>query len=184
MDSETICTEKLSKKGMMKPFLTINFFVSCALIIFSFHSCSNEEDDPSPTQAIVQTPVPEPTATQYTLTVSASEGGTISTEGGTYDEGSEITITATPNEGYEFTSWEGSESVSSSLNITLNANTTLQALFSPLPTQYTLTISANKGGAVSTEGGTYDEGTEITATATPDEGYRFLGWEGFDNDEK
>ena len=39
---------------------------------------------------------------QYTLTVSASEGGTISTEGGTYDEGTEVTITATPSEGYFF----------------------------------------------------------------------------------
>jgi len=30
---------------------------------------------------------------------------------------------------------------------------------------------------VSSEGGTYDEGTDITITATPDEGYKFIGWE-------
>ncbi len=42
------------------------------------------------------TPEPEPPApTKYTLTVTASEGGTVSTEGGTYDEGTEVTITAT-----------------------------------------------------------------------------------------
>jgi hypothetical protein len=31
---------------------------------------------------------------------------------------------------------------------------------------------------VSTEGGEYEEGTEVTITATPDEGYEFIGWEG------
>ncbi|MDC0000858.1 hypothetical protein OAD81_01240 [Flavobacteriaceae bacterium] len=66
---------------------------------------------------------------QYTLTVSASEGGTISTEGGTYDEGTEVTITATPSEGYFFAGWEGNDSTSESLTITLNSNQTFQALF-------------------------------------------------------
>ena len=32
----------------------------------------------------------------------AVEGGTVSSEGGTYDDGTEITVTATPAEGYEF----------------------------------------------------------------------------------
>ena len=35
--------------------------------------------------------------TQFTLTVTFGEGGTVSTEGGTFDEGTEVTITATPN---------------------------------------------------------------------------------------
>ena len=66
---------------------------------------------------------------QYTLTVSASEGGTISTEGGIYEEGTEVTITATPSEGYFFAGWEGNDSTSESLTITLNSNQTFQALF-------------------------------------------------------
>ena len=37
---------------------------------------------------------PEETTTQYTLTVSAGEGGSVSTEGGKYDEETEVTITA------------------------------------------------------------------------------------------
>ena len=58
----------------------------------------------NPSSKIQQpTPEPEPPApTQYTLTVTSGEGGTVSTEGGTYDEGTEVTITATPDEGYEF----------------------------------------------------------------------------------
>ena len=122
-------------------------------------------------------PTSTPTVTQYTLTVSATEGGTVSTEGGTYDEGTEVTITATANEGYRFTGWGGNSSTNESLTITLNSNQTLQALFELIPI-YTLTVATSEGGTVSTEGGEYEEGTEVTITATPDEGYEFVGWTG------
>ena len=107
-------------------YLSLIAFFSIALI----NSCSNEEEDTSPPPSLVQPQEPEPPApTQYTLTVTAGEGGTLSTEGGTYDEGTEITITATPNDGYEFIGWEGSDSDSSSLTVTLNGNTNIQAIF-------------------------------------------------------
>ena len=51
----------------------------------------------------------------------------------------------------------------------------------PAPTQYTLTVTASEGGTASTEGGTYEEGTEVTITANANEGYSFTGWEGNDN---
>ena len=104
------------------------------LIAFVFiYSCSTEEEDTTPPPSVVATPEPEPPApTQYTLTVSAGEGGTVSTEGGTFDEGTEVTITATPDEGYEFIGWEGSNSDSNSLTVTLNGNTSVQALFEAL----------------------------------------------------
>ena len=107
-----------------------------SLILTTFiilYSCSAEEDN-TPPPSIVQTPDPEtPASTQYTLTVSAGEGGTVSSEGGTYDDGTNVTLTATPSEGYEFIGWDGSDSDSSSLTITLNSNTTIQALFAQLP---------------------------------------------------
>ena len=59
-------------------------------------SCSTEEEDtiPPPT---VQQPTPEPEVSQFTLTVTTWEGGTVSTMGVTYDEGTtEVTISATP----------------------------------------------------------------------------------------
>jgi hypothetical protein len=103
------------------------------MVLFSVVQCSSEEEDTSPPPSILITPKPEPeptpAPTQYTLTVTAGEGGTVSSNGGTYDEGTSVTITATPNEGYEFVGWEGSESDSSSLNVTLNTNATIQALF-------------------------------------------------------
>ena len=93
-------------------------------------SCSKEEEES--VAPVVQTPQPEPepsAPTQYTLTVSASEGGTVSTEGGTYDEGTEVTVTATPDDGYEFIEWDGNDNQSNSFTISVNSNITIQANF-------------------------------------------------------
>lgn len=49
------------------------------------------------------------------------------------------------------------------------------------PTQYDLTITSTDGGDVTTptEGThTYDEGTAVNLTATPDAGYEFVNWTG------
>jgi len=116
---------------MKKLLYPIVFTLTAFLILYS---CSVEEEDTTPPPQVQQpTPEPEPEVSQFTLTVTAGEGGTVSTEGGTYDEGTEVTITATPEEGYEFVGWEGSDNDSNSLSITINGNTTLQALFAQLP---------------------------------------------------
>ena len=86
---------------------------------------------------------PTPTVTQYTITVSAGEGGSVSTAGGTYNDGSSISITATPNEGYGFIGWNGSDSSSSTISVTLTANTTIEALFGQVP-QFTLPETPSK----------------------------------------
>src|SRR6056300_361847 len=112
---------------MKKTIYPLALTLTAFLIIYS---CSAEEDTTPPPTVQQPTPEPEPPApTQYTLTVTAGEGGSVSTEGGTYDEGTEVTITATPAEGYEFVGWEGSDSTEASLTVTLGANTTLNALF-------------------------------------------------------
>ena len=159
-------------------------YILCFILIFS---CSTEEDTTVETPNIVQAPDPEPVAetptiTQYTLTISAGEGGTVSIDGGTYDEGTEVSITATANEGYRFTGWEGNDSTNESLTITLNSDQTLQAQFELIPI-YTLTVITSEGGALSIESGEYQEGTEVSITATANEGYRFDGWEGYDSNE-
>ena len=69
----------------------------------------------------------------YSISVTASNGGTVSTEGGDFEEGTAVTITATANEGYRFTGWEGSDSTSESLTVTLNSDQTYQALFELIP---------------------------------------------------
>ena len=154
-----------------------------SIYVLSFiliYSCSTEEEES--VAPVVQTPQPEPEPEEYTLTVSAAEGGTVSTEGGTYDEGIEVTISATANEGYRFTGWEGNSSTSESLTVTLNSNQTYQALFELIPI-YTLTVTTSEGGTVSSEGGEFEDGTEVELTATPNEGYEFVGWEGIESNE-
>ena len=158
------------------------FSFSLLTIIFSsfilVFSCSIEEENSSVPS--VQETEPEDQVKQFTLIVTSAEGGTVSNEGGTYDEGTEIIITVTINEGYRFTGWEGNDSKGESLTITLNSNQTYQALFELIPI-YTLTVSTTEGGTVSTEGGEYLEGTEVEIIATSNEGYQFTEWEGNDS---
>ena len=117
----------------MKKLLFPKAFVLTVFLIL--YSCSAEEE-PTPPQSVV-TPEPEPVPTpapeQYTLTISTGEGGTVSTEGGTYDEGMEVTVTATSAEGYECTGWTGSDSIQNSLSLTVSGDLTLVANFSPEP---------------------------------------------------
>ena len=105
---------------------------SILLIAFVFvYSCSTEEEDTSPPPALVQPQEPEPDPTQYTLTVTAEEGGSVSTEGGTYDEGTDITISAFPDGCYGFSQW--SDGITSNERvITLNKNIDLSAQFESL----------------------------------------------------
>ena len=86
---------------------------------------------------------PTTSITQYTLTVTAGDGGSVSTSGGTYNDGTSISITATPSEGYGFVGWNGSDSSSSTISVTLTANTTIEALFGQLP-QLTLPYTPSK----------------------------------------
>ncbi len=113
--------------------------------------------------------------TQHTLTLAA-ENGTISgaESGKQYDYGTELTLTATPNEHYEFTGWsDGNQENPRTITITEDA--TYVATFAL--TQHTLTLAAENGTISGAESGKqYTYGTELTLTATPNEGYAFAGW--------
>ena len=81
----------------------MKLLLKSSLLIFSLflfiNSCSKDS------------PLPAPTATiTYTLTAIASEGGTVNNTGGTYNENSNVSITANADAGYEFTSWSGDAS--------------------------------------------------------------------------
>ena len=122
-----------------KAFHSFNFF-SLLIVALAF-SCSTEVEDTTSTP-IVQIPdpetepepEPEPVPVEYTLSVSSTEGGTVSSEGGTYDEGAEVTITATANEGYAFIGWDGIDSTNETLTITLNSNLSIEPIFQLIQT--------------------------------------------------
>ena len=120
----------------MKSYLSL--LTSCILFLTLVFSCST--DDEESVAPVVQTPQPEPEATQYTLTVTAGEGGTVSTEGGTYDEGTTITVTAIPDDGYEFVRWEGSDETEIELVISINSNINLNAIYRELVSQFDSSI--------------------------------------------
>jgi uncharacterized repeat protein (TIGR02543 family) len=127
------------------------------------------------TQTVTVTQAGIPTYT-IGLSVSPVSSGTTS-GGGTYNEGSLVTVTATPNAGYAFVDWtDGASQVSTntSYNFTASANRTLVANF---VATYTIAVSASPAGSGTvTGGGTYNSGTSVTVTATPNAGYAFVDW--------
>ena len=133
-------------KEDLKKRLKINNINKLLFLLFfiTLTSCSSEEETPKPETT------PAPTPTQYTLTVSSEECGSVSTEGGTYDEGTTITVTATPSEGYEFVGWLGSDETERELVISVNSNITLSPIFQVIETNETyhsrskLSAGANK----------------------------------------
>ena len=100
--------------------------------------------------------------TQYSLTVTAGTGGSVSTSGGTYDDGSSVSITATPNDGYEFSGWNGSNSTNSTISVTINSNTIIEALFTEIPITETTSTETTSTETSSTE----TTSTETTSTET------------------
>ena len=71
------------------------------------------------------------TPQQFTLNTSAANGSiTLNPPGGTYDAGTEVTVTAVPDSGYRFNEWSGDLAGSSNpTSIVMNANQSVTALF-------------------------------------------------------
>jgi len=124
--------------------------------------------------------------TQYNLTISATEGGGITTPGeetSGYDEGTVVPIVAFPHAGYRFVNWAGDVGTIDDVNaasttIMMNDNYSITA---NSIAQYVLTVNSADGGEVTVPGEgtfTYDEGTIVILEASPDTGYRFLNWTG------
>lgn len=118
----------------------------------------------------------------YTIQVSAGTGGTVS-GGGVYNEGDRVTVTATPDSGYQFSCWRNAAnsaqvSTSTSYTFDVQGNLSLIAEFTkaaaPVQT-YTVRISAGEGGTVS-GGGSYKEGASVTVRAEAASGYDFVNW--------
>jgi len=109
----------------------------------------------------------------FDVVLSAGNGGTINHAGGRIAEGTELTLTATPNEGYHFEKWSDGLT-ENPRTIIVNEDLTLSAEFGV--NQYKLTYLVD--GELYKEY-TVDYGTAITAEANPEkEGHTFSGWEG------
>jgi len=120
---------------------------------------------------------PNPEA-NYTITVnSADEEMGTATGGGEFANGTQIQISATPNDGFRFTRWNDGRSANPR-NITVTRNATYTAYFEALPVEYTITVVSNdEEMGVATGGGNFYEGEQVTISATPNNGYRFTQWQ-------
>jgi uncharacterized repeat protein (TIGR02543 family) len=116
----------------------------------------------------------------YTLTTSVTGQGSVSPANGTFDEGSNVTLTATAAAGWEFSGWSGDAAGSSaSTTITMNTNKSVTATFSETQViSYPLTVNVVGQGSVTPNGGNFVAGTSVTLTATASSGYVFAGWSG------
>ena len=144
----------------MKKF---KYFILTLLLIVS---CGKEEPIP-----------PRPT---YTVTITADTGGSVSTTGGSYLEGTSFDVSATADLGYTFNGWSDGET-SSNRTIVVSGDISLTARFIRL--KYELDVTVIGEGTVreeivpsnSTE---YDSGTSIKLTPIPADGWRFSNWTG------
>jgi hypothetical protein len=136
---------------------------------------------------------------QYTVTVSAGTGGIVtskpaSIDCGTtcsagFDAGSQVSLEAQPNRGYRFDHWAGACSGSSTCDLVMTSNQSVQATFAAIgPMQYSLTVHDYGNGTVKSSpsgincgsvcSASFDQGTEVTLTAVAAQGYDFSGWAG------
>ena len=154
---------------MKKLLYPLAFALTVFLILYS---CSTEEDDAPPPDAIVK---------KYILAVTAGEGGTVSSSGGTYSQGTQVSITATPSSGYTFTGWSNG-TTDNPISITLNSDQNLTANFTKR--SYPLSINIIGEGTVTEEvintGKTtdYEHGTTVRLTAVPNDGWGVTKWKG------
>jgi uncharacterized repeat protein (TIGR02543 family) len=116
----------------------------------------------------------------YTLTTGTPSNGSITADpaDGHYPEGSNVSLTATPNSGYKFNGWTGdSTGTENPLSVYIDANKHISAIFEI--STFSLTINADNGAvSVNPEKDTYLSGSSVELVALPNEGYRFDEWSG------
>ena len=122
--------------------------------------------------------------TTYTLTTAVDGNGTLDPAAGVraYEEGTVVILTPLPGDGWQFDHWRGDLTGASDPGaVVMNRDKTVTAVFIETTAErLVLETSAGEGGTVDPEPGehAYAVGTEVTVTATPDDGWLFDHWEG------
>jgi hypothetical protein len=122
---------------------------------------------------------------EYTLTTSVQGSGSVTPAppGGTYAQGTQVTLTAVANTGWDFDHWEGAASGTNPVTVvTMDANKSVTAVF--VETYYTLTLAVNDPAAGSItptpapgpQG--YQAGTMVALAASANPGFAFSHWTG------
>lgn len=119
---------------------------------------------------------------QLTTSVTPAEGGSVSPASGEWDEGEEVELTATANQGWMFDGWEGDQTGSQNpVTITMSSDMSVTARF--MKRLYPLTINVEGSGTVTetvvqAKTTDYEFGTVVQLEANSDMGYQFARWSG------
>ena len=120
----------------------------------------------------------KPVNCRISVSVNNSNGGT-ATESKTIGYGENITLEASPKDGYQFDGWmENDNIVSKDSKMQLNHVTdsrSFTAMFSQNKFSISLTCSPANTGTLSGQG-TYQKGSDVRIKAVPVRDYRFAGW--------
>ena len=105
-----------------------------------------------------------------------------------YPHDTQVSLTATPDAGFQFVEWIGYCSGSGDCVVSMVKNQKAGAIFAPVSDQVNLAVTTNGSGTVSSEpqgidcgsqcNADFDSGTQVTLTALPDQGFNFSGWSG------
>lgn len=118
--------------------------------------------------------------TDYTVTVDSSiTNGTVSASPTTAAEGDLITLTVTPNTGYELATLTVTDASNNPVTVTNNqftmpaSNVTVYATFTPVAaTTYSVTVDSSiTNGTVTADKATAEEHETVTLTVSPNNGY-------------
>lgn len=128
----------------------------------------------------------DPNAVLLTILTEGQGVVNLDPPGGIYSPGTSVTLTAVPDPGWAFVGWVGISVFppdNPEATITINDNMTVTAQFVSNQPQVTLSVDSLGLGSVSVEPapgtlGTYDQGTEITLTATAQTDWHFVEWLG------
>ncbi len=122
-----------------------------------------------------------------TLVATPEGGGTIAADPAIppegYSHGTTVRLTATASQGYIFLGWEPSKETSKSIEIVMDGDKNITAVFAANK-MLTLKVTPEGGGIVVANPvmppGGYPHGTEVSLTATAETGYTFLQWKPYD----
>ncbi len=120
---------------------------------------------------------------EYDLNINLEGKGSTDPKEGThtYEEGMEVTIEASAEEGWGFVEWKGDhQGTEQEILIVVDEDKSITAYFEVK--EYDLTINIEGGGNTHPEKGThtFEYGKEMTLEAFPDEGWYFSHWMGSD----
>ena len=126
-----------------------------------------------------------PSVTKYSVSCSTVEGGKIAASLSRAEAGAEVTLTATPAEGYAFNEWSVKGADETVIEVVDNKftmpaqNVTVSGTFSKVA--YTITKAAAENGSFIVKNGNVEvttafKGDKLTLEATPAEGFTFGTW--------